>query len=442
MAQAEDTKPTDDSTAVQPEADADVGPAQERANYVGAKPLNYKKWDELEDESDEDDCHPNIEIGTWRRLKERMRREKGIKKKEVYLVDKWNKTTTNENYSIDPVKAPTESETADPNTETTSETKSESVEDIDAKTETETETKIASPAKDTASPTKPAPSSPPKPSAAPSKPSESTTTADPTEDDKVSLYPDKAAKAVRPAPDTSEPYKARSNPQTFLDENLDKLRKFAGTKKDSKADRFLRKHPHLVHEASEGFLITHAVDRAVEGAQKPELARLARRCLSVHNLVQSCSQQNVAPKIGVERFFTKVGCDETLTKSYAAELQKQVKELLERIEVRRVERLAEMQDIPDDYGEEEKAPLGPGGLDPTEVLNSLPQEMQQAFVNQDVPALKRVLGEMEEGMAEYHMRRCIDAGLWVQPEDDEEDGGDGVEVVEEPKKAVKVDELD
>ena len=79
---------------------------QKRENVVGSKPLNYKKWDDLEYESDEDDCHPNIEIGTWRRLKERMRKEKGIKKKEPYLVDKWNVTTTNKNYHIDPKKPP------------------------------------------------------------------------------------------------------------------------------------------------------------------------------------------------------------------------------------------------------------------------------------------------------------------------------------------------
>lgn len=363
-----------------------------------------------------------------------MRKEKGIKKKEVYLVDKWNKTTTNENYAIDPAKPPTSADTEkDTDADTATETKTESVEEIDAKTEPEK----SSPSKESPkqSDTTAQPQSEP--------PTDDAPAVEPviSEEDKVSLYPDKAAKAEPKAIDTSEPYKARSNPQTFLDANLDLLRKFAGTKKDSKADRFLRKHPHLVHEASEGFLITHAVDRAVEGAQKPELARLARRCLSVHNLVQSCSQQNVAPSIGVERFFSKVGCDKSLTASYQTELQKQVKELLERIEVRRVERLAEMQDIPEDYGEEEKAPLGPGGLDPTEVLNSLPKELQDAFVSQDVPALKRVLGGMEEAMAEYHMRRCIDAGLWVQQEEE----GDAVEqeqeVMKEPEK-VKVDELD
>eukprot|EP01084_Bolivina_argentea_P145672 255284_1 len=69
------------------EASDDSKP-KERANIVGKKSLDYCKWEDLDFESDEDDCHPNIEIGTWRRLKERMRREKGIKKKEAYLAPK------------------------------------------------------------------------------------------------------------------------------------------------------------------------------------------------------------------------------------------------------------------------------------------------------------------------------------------------------------------
>lgn len=83
---------------------------QQRQNYVGKKPLDYSRFEDLDFESDEDDCHPNIEIGTWRRLKERMRKEKGIKKKEPYLVDKWNVTTTNKEYHIDPKKPPKTSE--------------------------------------------------------------------------------------------------------------------------------------------------------------------------------------------------------------------------------------------------------------------------------------------------------------------------------------------
>lgn len=82
----------------------------ERANVSDAKPLSYKKFD-LDFSSDEDDCHPNIEINTWRRLKERMRKEKGIKKREPYLVDKWNTVIKNEKYAIDPHKPPLTTDT-------------------------------------------------------------------------------------------------------------------------------------------------------------------------------------------------------------------------------------------------------------------------------------------------------------------------------------------
>merc|ERR1712228_976007 len=183
------------------------------------------------------------------------------------------------------------------------------------------------------------------------------------------------------------------------------------------------------------------VDRAVEGAQRPELARLCRRCLQIHNLVQSCSQQNVSPQIGVGKFFSKIASDPKLIESYKAELNKQVKELMERIEVRRVERLAELLDIPDEYEEDEKAPVGPGGLDPTEVLNSLPKDMQSAFIEQDVPALKEALMKLTESEAEYRMKRCIDSGLWTQPEEQDEEV-DKQEEATKTNDSVKVSELD
>merc|ERR1712083_229382 len=119
-----------------------------------------------------------------------------------------------------------------------------------------------------------------------------------------------------------------------------------------------------------------------------------------------------------------IGSDPRIMDSYKVELNKQVAELMERIEVRRVERLAELQDIPDEYEEDEKAPVGPGGLDPAEVLNSLPKDMQSAFIEQDVPALKEALIKLTESEAEYHMKRCIDSGLWTQPEEEEENGQD------------------
>ena len=58
--------------------------------------------------------------------------------------------------------------------------------------------------------------------------------------------------------------------------------------------------------------------------------------------------------------------------------------------------------------------LGPGGLDPVEVFEELPKELQECFEKEDIPMLKEVLAKMNPDDAAYHMKRCIDSGLWVE----------------------------
>lgn len=79
----------------------------------------------------------------------------------------------------------------------------------------------------------------------------------------------------------------------------------------------------------------------------------------------------------------------------------------------------------------------PGGLDPYEVLDSLPQAMREAFEARDMAKLQEVLRTMDLKDAQHHMKRCVDSGLWVPgganagdadasgaPEDDEGNEGD------------------
>lgn len=55
---------------------------------------------------------------------------------------------------------------------------------------------------------------------------------------------------------------------------------------------------------------------------------------------------------------------------------------------------------------------GPGGLDPVEVFESLPAELQECFKTGDVPRLKKAAEEMDPKVFEEQFQRCIDAGLW------------------------------
>ena len=56
--------------------------------------------------------------------------------------------------------------------------------------------------------------------------------------------------------------------------------------------------------------------------------------------------------------------------------------------------------------------MGPGGLDPAEVFETLPTVLQEAFGERDVDALKRALETLSTDDAQHHMQRCIDSGLW------------------------------
>mmetsp|Transcript_49387 Transcript_49387/g.86085 ORF Transcript_49387/g.86085 Transcript_49387/m.86085 type:complete len:169 (-) Transcript_49387:90-596(-) len=58
--------------------------------------------------------------------------------------------------------------------------------------------------------------------------------------------------------------------------------------------------------------------------------------------------------------------------------------------------------------------LGPGGLDPVEVFEGLPKDLQEAFRCGDIEMLTRVAEEMPEEEFNEHLQRCIDCGLWKE----------------------------
>ncbi|MCJ8748272.1 hypothetical protein PDJAM_G00163360 [Pangasius djambal] len=87
-----------------------------------------------------------------------------------------------------------------------------------------------------------------------------------------------------------------------------------------------------------------------------------------------------------------------------------------------------------EYEEEEKKKrLGPGGLDPVDVYDSLPSEMQKCFDEKDIQMLQDAISKMDPTEAKYHMKRCIDSGLWVPNSRTDDDGEKEEEKEEEPQ---------
>jgi len=93
--------------------------------------------------------------------------------------------------------------------------------------------------------------------------------------------------------------------------------------------------------------------------------------------------------------------------------------------------------------EERQNRLGPGGLDPVEVFESLPEALQKCFETKDIALLQQTIAQLPEEEARHHLKRCVDSGLWVpdgkhagsqtdEKEEDEERTGQGEEGGEEP----------
>ncbi|KJH40708.1 Cdc37 protein [Dictyocaulus viviparus] len=72
--------------------------------------------------------------------------------------------------------------------------------------------------------------------------------------------------------------------------------------------------------------------------------------------------------------------------------------------------------------QEKRIAAAPGGLDPQEVYESLPEEMRAAFESQEVSKLQEVAVTMDREVFAYHFQRCIDSGLWVPGPSGEECG--------------------
>ena len=70
--------------------------------------------------------------------------------------------------------------------------------------------------------------------------------------------------------------------------------------------------------------------------------------------------------------------------------------------------------------------LGPGGLDPDEVFETLPDALKECFESQDKQRLQDCIKAMNQKDARYHMKRCVASGLWVpdanDPSNNPEDG--------------------
>eukprot|EP00929_Paragymnodinium_shiwhaense_P119177 TRINITY_DN91058_c0_g1_i1.p1 TRINITY_DN91058_c0_g1~~TRINITY_DN91058_c0_g1_i1.p1 ORF type:complete len:341 (-),score=102.54 TRINITY_DN91058_c0_g1_i1:57-1079(-) len=197
----------------------------------------------------------------------------------------------------------------------------------------------------------------------------------------------------------------------------------------------------LLTEYANSGLSFDAQAAAVAG-DRPRLEALCRQNQIVHSIRALAEPVNRSPRDFVDAFFEKfLEKDDDKRKMATAAFEAGVVSFRENLEKRATELQAAEKDVDKAPCEEatasaaprkpdaskQKRPLvevmyemskeerlGPGGLDPVEVFESLPKAMQEGFKAQSVAALMEAAEAVGVEVFEDHLQRCIDSGLWKE----------------------------
>jgi len=186
----------------------------------------------------------------------------------------------------------------------------------------------------------------------------------------------------------------------------------------------------LLDDCSNNYFLLTALEEEMKG-NKERVQKLGRQGQIISQIHQLAKPMRRPPRDLVPRFFERFDSGEA-----QAAFQEGVDHFLKHIANRAIEKKKEEAAEAAAKAEKEKevqneeveaVPLikamyqmtpeerkGPGGLDPVEVFESLPEDLQKCFESGDVEMLKQVAQAMEPGAFEHHFQRCIEAGLWKQ----------------------------
>ena len=138
------------------------------------------------------------------------------------------------------------------------------------------------------------------------------------------------------------------------------------------------------------------------------MEHVAHQCIVMQFILELSKTLKYDPRTCVGPFFSKM---QVSNKEYKEGFYDELNAFKSRITKRAKEKIeAAMKEAEE---EERKSRLGPGGLDPVEVFETLPESLQKCFESQDIKLLQDTLLAMKKDEAEYHMDRCVKSGLWV-----------------------------
>jgi len=209
--------------------------------------------------------------------------------------------------------------------------------------------------------------------------------------------------------------------QQFMDTHKKEIEKFGFYHSWNDSKEYLLANPHLACEDTANYLTYWCVNLQIE-ENNSLMKQVAHQTIVMQYILELAKTMEVAPIACVPSFFTKIQtCDEKYMEGFNCELSAFIGRIERRAKEKTDKLIAEMRE------EERQERLGPGGLDPQEVYEELPPELQNCFDTKDIGLLQEVLTALPPDEAQVWLRKCIDSGLWVPGPSDGDDAKPSVE---------------
>lgn len=219
--------------------------------------------------------------------------------------------------------------------------------------------------------------------------------------------------------------------KTFVEKFEKQIKHFGMLRRWDDSQKYLSDNPDLVCEETANYLVIWCIDLEVD-EKHALMEQVAHQTIVMQFILELAKSLKVDPRACFRQFFTKIKtADQQYQEAFNDELEAFKERVRGRAKIRIEKALKEYEE------EERKKRLGPGGLDPVEVYDSLPVELQNCFDTKDIQMLQDTISKMDPTEAKYHMQRCIDSGLWVpnkKPEEGEKGEEEGEPEYEEIKK--------
>lgn len=216
----------------------------------------------------------------------------------------------------------------------------------------------------------------------------------------------------------------------FKDDNLQLLQEFVDADWEKSYKMLVEHGGTILDDCANNYFLLTTLEEEMKG-NKERVLKLGRQGQIISQIFQLARPMNRPPRDLVHRFFERFnggdaqaafqqGVDHFLSHIAKRAVEKKKEEALE--SKRRAEEEAEPEETEERteavslveamYTMTPEERNGPGGLDPVEVFESLPEDLQNCFRTGDVETLKKVASAMEPEVFENHFQRCIEAGLW------------------------------